>query len=164
MTNQLPDFADDTSVQSEKLGGFRWFSGAKTLRHSGVSGYDDLEKQDSEVSPAIVQDTDDDFEYRGVSNSNNLDSVFRSSGNTTGQTSEGQLNSTSPKQHSRYNSIYNPLSSMPEAGEQDVTVSDHERSSEYDDELLFTPEPHTLWQGQGEELSNNLRLRFTEEI
>lgn len=65
---------------------------------------------------------DDDFFYRGVTNSNNLDSVFRSS-TTSGQTSIGKSGSGSASQrggeitnttassalHSRFNSFAHPM-------------------------------------------------------
>lgn len=193
LTNQLPDFADDTSRESnEKFGGFRKLFGSKAAAGAGaggVAGYDDLERQVNQklAIPAAgyAQDTDDDFEYRGVSNNNNLDSVFRSSGNNTGQNSSG----TSTKQHSRFNSVYNPMAPMAESGPHDFqeedaffdnkemtlvplalhnfsSETDRDRLSEYEleDELFFHREPHQFWQNGGEELSNNSRLRFTEEI
>lgn len=191
MTNQLPDFADETSGDlSEKPGGgFRKLFGSKaTGAGAGAAGFSDLERNDNPVpAGGYARDTDDDFEYRGVSNSNNLDSVFRSSGNNTGQNSAGQNSSSaSTKQHSRFNSLYEPMTTMHEGGtpfenletpypttEAGVDVfnnssseTDQDRSSEYHlgDELFFSPQPHPIWQNVGEDHSNNSRLRFTEEI
>lgn len=187
MTNQLPDFADDSSGNlNEKFGGFRKIFGSKATSASApMSGYLDLEGHpNAAAAGAFPQDTDDDFEYRGVSNSNNLDSVFRTSGSNTGQSSGGPNSSGgSVKQHSRLNSIYNPMSTMhegPSESRDDVLPSsehpspgypvqndlDRHRSSEYDleDDLFFNREPNKLWTHEGEGHSNNSRLRFTEEI
>lgn len=187
VTNQLPDFADDTSGNlNEKFGGFRKIFGSKATGGSAaLSGYLDLEGNAAAAGANLPQDTDDDFEYRGVSNSNNLDSVFRTSGSNTGQSSAG-LNSSSGsvKQHSRLNSIYNPMTTMhegPAESRDDVfddqtnrgvpvhnlsSETDHNRSSEYEleDDLFFNREPARLWANEGENHSNNSRLRFTEEI
>lgn len=189
VTNQLPDFADDTSGElSEKLGGFRKLFGAKTtgVGARDISGSNDLERQTNNLSAIPVagyhQDSNDDFEYRGVTNSNNLDSVFRSSGNNTGQNSS----SASTNQRSRFNSVYNPMLTMPEGGgpdpgpndifqsHEDSTSAplpnfsidtDHDRSSECEpDDELFNREAHGLLPSHGEEFSNNSRLRFREEI
>ncbi|SGZ49154.1 CIC11C00000003539 [Sungouiella intermedia] len=193
VTNQLPDFADDSTADlNEKLGGgFRKIFGSKATSTSGpLTGYRDLEGQPA-VAPAgagYPQDTDEDFEYRGVSNSNNLDSVFRSSGTNTGMNSGGQNSSTgSVKQQSRLNSVYNPMSTMHEGAAEESkdnvfqypseivpedqlhnlsSETEHDRSSEFEleDELFFNRQPNHLWQNQGEDHSNNSRLRFTEEI
>lgn len=199
VTNPLPDFADDTLGEQEKRGGFKKLFGAKATApaYSGeISGFNDLENQLNQKSAAFggsaagaygSHDTDNDFEYRGVTNSNNLDSVFKSTASNTGQNTTGQtLSSASMGQghlrgHSRYNSVlvpqmdtmheggyYDegapyPTEDYPLTGEQEKSDVFGDRSSDdLDDDLLFHQAPHQLW--SQDHKSNNSRLRFTEEI
>lgn len=160
-----------------------------------ISGFNDLENQLNMKSASVARggyghDTDTDFEYRGVTNSNNLDSVFRSSATNTDPNTSGQNSSSASTRqgHSRYNSVLippmdtmhegnfalddhlgtpYPTEDTPLAGhesENHNVFDDHDRSSEYDldDELLFNQAPHQLWTQENH--SNNSRLRFTEEI
>ena len=171
VTNQLPNFADEAlSSDNEKATGFLKIFGAKggaaATGGGGVSTYND-------------------FEYRGVTNSNNLDSVFRTSGGNTGVNSTGHASAAeTPRQHSRYNSMIVPgMGTMHEteptdqpAGQpaeapyptQDDDVHsaliESEKSSDYgtDDDFLFHEEPHLFW--TNEHHSNNSRLRFTEDL
>lgn len=191
--NQLPDFAEDSNSDgNEKAGGFMGFFGQKRASRGstgGVSGYNDLENhwnqrsaaQGAAARGAYGSAEADDFEYRGVTNSNNLDSVFRSSGSNTGQNSG---HSGTPRQgHSRYNSVtYPALGTMhedhPEATddaaegtdipyplEEQSPIFNSDKSSDYDDEddFLFNREPQQVPWDEGAH-SNNSRLRFTEEI
>lgn len=191
VTNQSPDFADDTlnndlneKFSFKKLFGLKTTSGA-----GGVAGYNDLENLNSRagvpLTGAYHDSTDDDFEYRGITNSNNLDSVFRSSASNTGQNSGGQTggqNSSSASargiNHSRYNSVILPMAPMPEgpvepSGYDPAVGGYHARafssgtepgrsSDDIDDELFFK-EAHAPFLSD-EHHSNNSRLRFTEEI
>lgn len=191
ITNQLPDFADDNLEENQEKFGFKKLFGAKFTPPSGtrgISGFNDLENQLNVKSAALAsaagaqygsQDADTDFEYRGVSNSNNLGSVFRSSGTNTGLNSGG-VNSSSAstrQNHSRYNSVVGPpLETMAE-GEQgheemfefntdnSLGLTDQERSSDYDfdDDLVLHGDRKPIF-SSGDYHSNNSKLRFTEEI
>jgi hypothetical protein len=116
-----------------------------------------------------------DFVYRGVSNNNNLESVFRSSKNTSrGSSGSGKgLSGVTPKRTSRAYSFGNPLASpdefdFSEMHENDALNHDHpfhdessddDVGSQYDD--LINPQRPTI----ARELnSNNSQSRFTEEI
>lgn len=165
VTNQLPDFADDSRELLDKgPSGFKKIFGTKVPTYGGVNQAD-LEKDYSAVG------LNDDFAYRGVSNSNNLDSVFRASAATSAPVS-GPGSSSASRHHSRYNSTANPLFSMaegelvvPEIHEpfSDSTPPDFsEAMPESEDEFLFRSEPHGVW--TGENISNTSRLRFAEEF
>lgn len=196
LTNQLPDFAEDSSL-NEKLGSFKKLFGQKSSAGTGgagVSGYNDLELQINYKSAAVAggaaaaaqADADDDYEYRGVSNSNNLDSVFRLlRGLSTPQTS----GHASVKTHSRYNSVYNPMEPMepmsehpgPEPMEHDLEMhedprdelvdvpyddsppypEDEDMSPSSDSSLIFQ-DPQQTWTDGNH--SNNSHLRFQEDI
>lgn len=199
LTNQLPDFAEDSSL-SEKLGSFKKLFGQKSSAvagGTGVSGYNDLELQINYKSAAVAGgaagaaaanhgDADEDYEYRGVSNSNNLDSVFRLlRGLSTPQTS----GHASVKTHSRYNSVYNPMEPMepmsehpvhePLEHEQEVHEGprdelvdvpyddsppypeDEDLSPSSDGSLIFQ-DPQQPWTDGNH--SNNSHLRFQEDI
>lgn len=162
--NQLPDFADDSRELLDKgPGGFKKIFGSKAPTYGGVH-LTDLEKE-------YPVGLDDDFAYRGVSNSNNLDSVFRSSAGTSAPISGPGSSSASTKHHSRYNSTVNPLFTMaedeapvPEILEPytDTTPPEFGALPESDEDFLFRSEPHGVW--VGEETSNTSRLRFAEEF
>lgn len=171
VTNQLPDFANDSRelldkgpVEKGPSGGFRKIFGSKVSASGGVNQLD-LEKDYSAVA------LDDDFAYRGVSNSNNLDSVFRSSAATSAPIS-GPGSSSASRPHSRYNSTGNALYLMKEDDpvvlemdelQGDTTLPDFSGLlHESEDEFLFRPEPHTVW--VNENTSNASRLRFAEEL
>lgn len=199
VTNQLPDFADEAlSSDNEKSSGFFKLFGAKNgpvNGGGGVSTYNGLENQVNVKSAAVGAGAaaaagtggDSDFEYRGVTNSNNLDSIFRSTATNTGYNSSGPNSAAeTPRQgHSRYNSMIIPMGVMHEGELQDPEVDVYgtreapyptqedevhsilmgsDRSSGYatDDDFLFHENPHDYLT---EELhSNNSRLRFTEDL
>lgn len=193
ITNQLPDFADENLQETQEKFGFKKLFGAKFTPASGsrgISGFNDLENQLDMKSAALTgaavaggqygsHDADTDFEYRGVSNSNNLGSVFRSSGNNTGLNSGG-VNSSSAstrQNHSRYNSVVVPaMETMSEddQGHEEMFefntdnlhgLSDQEPSSEFDfeDDILLPPDRQPVFPS-GDYHSNTSKLRFTEEI
>lgn len=165
MTNPLPDFgADDPSRDLlEKTptepSGFKKLFGSKAAAYGRSSKAIDLEKD------VPLHAADEDFEYRGVTNSNNLDPVFRSAGSSVPVSGAGS-SQTSTKHHSRYNSEVTPLFTMHEHS-QDAAgqPEEHNVSSDLeavsDDEFLFRNEPHAVWTGDN---SNNSRLRFAEEF
>ena len=195
VTNQLPNFADEAlSSDNEKATGFLKIFGAKggaaATGGGGVSTYNGLENQvnvraSGAGAAAAAAAGDNDFEYRGVTNSNNLDSVFRTSGGNTGVNSTGHASAAeTPRQHSRYNSMIVPgMGTMHEAEPTDQPAGqpaeapyptqdddvhsaliESEKSSDYgtDDDFLFHEEPHLFW--TNEHHSNNSRLRFTEDL
>lgn len=191
VTNQLPDFADDNLDENQEKFGFKKLFGAKFTPPSGtrgILGFNDLENQLNMKSAALAgtagghygsHDTDADFEYRGVSNSNNLGSVFRSSGTNTAMNSGGLNSSTGStrQNHSRYASEGGPALETMDEGDQgheemfefntDGTpeLSDQDRSSEYDfDDDIVLRNDHQPIFNSGDYHSNNSRLRFTEEI
>lgn len=191
-TNQSPDFNDDTSGEdgyNDKFG-FRKLLGSKNTANTLGAGTaaTDFERNTRGVHPGpFVEPADDDFQYRGVTNSNNLDSIFRSTAtNSTGPNS-GQASARVG--HSRYGSVANPMSTMPEnrgyydstneyssGGAADTFGHSREHSddteggfhpSDYEiyDEELPLPRVHRPSDVFGTEVhSNNLRSRFTEEI
>lgn len=187
ITNQLPDFADDNLGQYKEKFGFKKLFGAKFAPPSGtrgISSFADLEDQLNMKSAALAglasiqygsHDTDGDFEYRGVSNSNNLNSVLRSGTNTS--LNSGGVNSSSASvrlKHSRYNSaIGPPMETMTESeqGQEDVfgfctdnTLElSEDRSSDFDFDEIFRSEHRAIFP-KGDYHSNNSKLRFTEEI
>uniref|UniRef100_A0A0L0NXQ6 Mid2 domain-containing protein n=1 Tax=Candidozyma auris TaxID=498019 RepID=A0A0L0NXQ6_CANAR len=200
VTNHSPDFADDTSGDSNEKSGFKKLfglgSGAAAAGGAAtVDTYNDLEKHlNSRAATSdpflggvsgsgTGHDTSDDFAYRGVSNSNNLDSIFHGSGTATGGNSNngtGGLNSSSASQrgpgHSRVNSDVPRMDTMPEHAddmrqeyeknfEHMDTSHVRERLSEFEDEdeLFFQAHTHVPLL-EGENHSNNSRLRFFEEI
>lgn len=186
VANQLPDFADETLDEdlSEKFGGFKKLFGSKATTDTSPGGYNDIERQlnaRSQLGGGFNDVNENDFEYRGVTNSNNLESVFRTSGSNTGQNSGGQnssATSTRGNGHSRYNSVVQPMAPMAEGvvGETDPAVrgypvrefhdeTDPDQISEYeydDNDIMFanTQAPYLYPEAH----SNNSRLRFTEEI
>lgn len=183
VTNHSPDFADDTLGEdsNEKLGLRRLF-GSKhgSTNAGGVAGYNDLENHlesraaDPFVGGAAVgrHDGQDDFAYRGVSNSNNLDSVFRGSGTNSGMNSGGDPSAPGSEPttnfHSRMNSTGYPLASMPEHSPDsvdDLFPPGHNRLSAFedDDDLYMHGHTHAPLLTE-ENHSNNSRLRFFEEI
>lgn len=188
ITNQLPDFADDNLEENQEKFGFKKLFGAKSTPPSGtrgVSGYNDLENQLNVKSAALggaagaqygSHDTDTDFEYRGVSNSNNLGSVFRSSGNNTGLNSGGMNSSSAStrQNHSRYNSVAGPPMETMDEGDHAQDIFDfntdntvelsEDRLSEFDfDDDVLRPERQPVFPS-GDYHSNTSKLRFTEEI
>lgn len=100
--------------------------------------------------------SDEDFFYRGVTNSNNLDSVFRST-TTSGQTSLGKSGSGSQRDrptgettnttassalHSRFNSFAHPMTmqlpeqfNFNEGGENESEALQSEKAVEYDTDI-----------------------------
>lgn len=145
-TNQSPDFnnndsSEDSSNFNEKKTGFKKLFGSKNTNSilGGVARSNDLERQInnkagySGVGAAgagagagntpIVNDNNDHsdgYQYRGITNSNNLDSIFRSSGtNTKANTSGGGSGRASTKNGITGSSAWfgsgsGTLSSMPE--------------------------------------------------
>lgn len=195
VTNHSPDFADDTSGDSNEKSGFKKLFGIGAGGAAGaatVDSYNDLEKHlesRAAVSDPFLgggvgghnnaaHDTSDDFAYRGVSNSNNLDSIFHGSGTATGGNSNdgtGGLNLSSASNrgpgHSRMNSDVNRMDTMPEHSydyDQKYALMGathvRERLSEFEDEDLFFQAHNHAPLLEGENHSNNSRLRFFEEI
>lgn len=195
VTNHSPDFADDTSGDSNEKSGFKKLFGIGAGGAAGaatVDSYNDLEKHlesraalsDPFLGGGVgghnnaAHDTSDDFAYRGVSNSNNLDSIFHGSGTATGGNSNdgtGGLNLSSASNrgpgHSRMNSDVNRMDTMPEDSydyDQKYALmgSTHvrEQLSEFeDDDMFFQAHNHAPLLDE-ENYSNNSRLRFFEEI
>lgn len=193
VTNHSPDFADDTSGDSNEKSGFKKLFGIGAGGAGGagaVDSYNDLEKHlesRAAVSDPFLggvggnnaaHDTSDDFAYRGVSNSNNLDSIFHGSGTATGGNSNdgtGGLNLSSASNrapgHSRMNSDFNRMDTMPEHSYEYNqnpapmgTTHERERLSEFeDDDMFFQAHNHPPLLEE-ENYSNNSRLRFFEEI
>lgn len=191
-TNQSPDFNDDTSGEdgyNDKFG-FKKLLGSKntanTLGAGAAAAEHDRNARGFQTGP-FAEPVDDDFQYRGVTNSNNLDSIFRSTAtNSTGPNS-GQISARVG--HSRYGSVANHMSTMPEnRGNYDSTneygsaaAADsygHSREHSDDTEGGFHPSDYEIYDEElplphinrnsdvfGNEVhSNNLRSRFTEEI
>lgn len=199
VTNHSPDFADDTSGESNEKSGFKKLfglgaGGAAAGGAGTVDNYNDLERHlDSRAAVsdpflggaaaataggAAAHDTSEDFAYRGVSNSNNLDSIFHGSGTATGGNSNdgtGGMNSSSASHrgpgHSRMNSDINRMDTMPEHQDNNQNYGAmggthvRERLSEFEDEdeLFFQAHNHAPLLME-ENHSNNSRLRFFEEI
>lgn len=182
ITNQSPDFNENTSGESDSFrdkSGFKKLFGAKSAAVGDVSGVHDFEKQDRVLTsyPGDENEDNDDFEYRGVSNNNNLGGVFKSSTatNSSGQNTAaaGSLN------HTRMNSIGHQLDTPYEAHEyQDAQESDpfasHNRLNS-DGTDHFSPSDYDLEEDElppvdrgnifGNDIhSNNSRSRFHEEI
>lgn len=179
VTNHSPDFVDDTLAEesNEKLG-FRKLFGSKhgSTNVGGVAGYNDLERNGDPFTgnTGNGRDLDDDFAYRGVSNSNNLDSVFHGSGNNSGGNPSAPGSEPNTNHHSRMNSNgpgY-PLGAMPEAEhspdsfDEDFSPPRNNRFSGFEedyDDLYFQEHTHAPLLTE-ESHSNNSRLRFFEEI
>lgn len=143
-TNQSPDFnnndsSEDSSTYNEKKTGFKKLFGSKNTNSiiGGVARSNDLERQINSkagysgagagagaaggVTPFDNDnDGNDGYQYRGITNSNNLDSIFRTSGtNTRANTSGGGSGRASTKNgvtgsSGRFGSVGGTLSSMPE--------------------------------------------------
>lgn len=140
----------------------------------------DIERQlNANYGTIHDDDSNPDFVYRGVANSNNLDSVFRSSQNTSRGSSGGGVGSSAgltPNRNSRINSFGNPLAYPDDFNfneepyhndrnspyPNDSEDSDDEHISIYND--LIEPNPRASNIFGDEEVSNNSRSRFTEEI
>jgi hypothetical protein len=163
------------------------FSGESGTLVGGTSGMIAGSSQDSKISQPLNKytananpyinpnDDNSDFVYRGVSNNNNLESVFRSSKNTSrGSSGSGKgLSGVTPKRTSMVHSMGHPL--LPteefdfnEVHENDLgnqhhpfhdESSDEDGTSQYDD--LIDPQRPTFTR---EVNSNNSQSRFTEEI
>lgn len=204
LTNQSPDFNNDSGLDSfgsEKGGssfGFKKLFGSKVSSGAGaggaLAGINDLERQMNRKAGETPgyqnlenDDQDNDFVYRGVANSNNLDSVFKPlANNLTGQ-------NTASLGHTRYNSTggnsspappypasahseefifgsiplsdeHNPL--MPIHQEEDRVTSGEFNPSDYDLELEEDEDKlvRPSMPGTNETESRNSKSRFTEEI
>lgn len=204
VTNQLPDFADDAlASDTEKGTGFLKIFGAKAgSSGGGVSTYNGLENQINVRSASMAgaglgagtgTGNGDGFEYRGVTNSNNLDSVFRSTATNTatGPTSLGQntAHETPHQGPSRYNSMratgmgtmHETERQLPNASARysralaDAPYPTHEGDihsalSESDKLSEYATDEDFLFHGEPhlfwtqEHHSNNSRLRFTEDL
>lgn len=183
ITNQSPDFNDNTSGESDSYkdkSGFRKLFSTKNANYGGVAGLTDMERQND--SPAIQandenNDESDDFEYRGVSNNNNLDSIFRSTAsNSSGQNTATGGSANQSANHTRMNSIGHALDipyETRESDEHDPFMSHSRFNSDETDN--FSPSDYDLGHNDlapadrrnifGEEShSNNSRSRFHEEI
>ncbi|RKP30085.1 hypothetical protein METBISCDRAFT_27725 [Metschnikowia bicuspidata] len=187
VVNPLPDFADDNLEGNRKKFGFKKLFGTNDtppVGTRGISGFNDLENQFNVKSAALgaagdtqygSHDADTGFKYRGVSSSNNLESVFRS-GSNSGLNSGGLNSSTGStcQPHMRYDAmVLPPMEPMAEgdAGEEfssfhDETpeLSDQDRSLDFDyaDDIMLRADRLPIF--GGDHHSNNSRLRFTEEI
>lgn len=147
-TNQSPDFNNNDSSETssnfnEKKTGFKKLFGSKNTNSilGGVARSNDLERQINNKAgysgvgagaagagagagntPFVNENNDDSdgYQYRGITNSNNLDSIFRSSGtNTKANTSGGGSGRASTKNgvtgsSAKFSSVGGTLSSMPE--------------------------------------------------
>lgn len=111
--NPSPDFSENNSGDlnpfSEKFGLKMPFSSSKRSSGGGaggaLAGMDDIERQVDQRANSTantVGEESGDFAYRGVTNSNNLDSVFR----PTATNSSGTNTAAAA---SRFNSISRPL-------------------------------------------------------
>lgn len=185
--NPLPDFADDNLKGNRKKFGFKNLFGTNDtppVGTRGISGFNDLENQFNVKSAAMgaagdtqygSHDAETGFKYRGVSTSNNLESVFWSGSNS--RRNSGGLNSStgSTRQpHMRYDAMgLPPMDPMAEgdAGDEFVSfhdetpkLSDQDRSLdfEYADDIMLRADRLPIF--AGDHHSNNSRLRFTEEI
>lgn len=179
LTNHSPDFNEDTSDSSgtnNEKSPFRKIFGAK-VRHStgAVAGMNDMEQQINNKASGVKDSdfSDDDFAYRGVSNNNNLESVFRSSGSNTSGPNTGQ----NSNRHSRMNSYgnmlgpsYYTLNESAEGNEFSDGRNVSGRSEKYypaeeslSDESVLLPANRTQLFGD-ESASNNSRSRFQEEF
>lgn len=181
VVNHLPDFADDTLADEEKAGFWKLF-GANT-RASGA-GYNDLERQaPKEMSPDYAPETD--FEYRGVSNSNNLLTVFRSNTGTRQNLGPGLGTGSLPKSmgHLRINSVaVDAMSDIASGDEPPEYRHDYRDLAGAYNELLHDL-THDMFHDAGLSVldmgdeaapsaplfsaeldSNRSRLRFTEDI
>lgn len=109
-TNPSPDFSENNSGDlnpfSEKFGFKMPFSSKRSSTGAGgaLAGMDDIERQVDQRANSTAHTGEDsgDFAYRGVTNSNNLDSVFRTTAtNSSGTNTAGAA--------TRFNSISKPL-------------------------------------------------------
>lgn len=184
VTNQSPDFNDNTSGDSDsykdKSGFKKLFSSKNTNTYGGVAGVTDIERQNN--TPVIQADDEsneesDDFVYRGVTNNNNLDSIFRSTAsNSSGQNTATGGSANQSANHTRMNSIGHALDipyETRESEEHDPFASHTRINSDGTDN--FSPSDYDIDQNDlvpadrsnifGEEShSNNSRSRFHEEI
>lgn len=186
VTNQLPDFVDTASTSLPAPGGFRKLFGARSSSRLMLGFAADPEK--GQPFPPATYGTDgndDDFEYRGVSNYNNLDPVFRSGANLapsprehTWDGSQTGTGAATPFSHSRYNSVALRMEPVSEAygpgaveivaeapyPDEDVTpsVTDDSSYMSHGDESLL--DPHLARVFRNEHHSNASRLRFTEDL
>lgn len=113
--NQSPDFNDDTE-RGEASGnggfGFKKLFGSKMTNSQlagagGLASYNDIENGGvRKVEVDGESNTSDDFEYRGVTNSNNLDSMFNK---TSATNTSGNNTNSATARHSRYNSFANGM-------------------------------------------------------
>jgi len=182
VTNQSPDFNDNTSGESDSYkdkSGFRKLFSTKNANYGGVAGVTDIERQND--SPAIQADDEsndegDDFVYRGVTNNNNLDSIFRSTAsNSSGQNTAAGGSANQSANHTRMNSIGHALDIPYEAleSEENDPFTSHSRinsdetenfsPSDYDIDHDLVPADRRNIFGE-ESHSNNSRSRFHEEI
>lgn len=183
VTNQSPDFNDNTSGDSDSYkdkSGFKKLFSSKNATYGGVAGLTDIERQND--SPLIQADGEsndesDDFVYRGVSNNNDLDSVFRSTAsNSSGHNSVVGDSANQNAAHTRMNSIGRALDIPYEASESEEhdPFAGHSRINS-DGTDNFSPSDYDIDQDDlvpadrgnifGEDVhSNNSRSRFQEEI
>lgn len=162
LTNQSPDFNDssldeerkDSSDKStgfsfKKLFGSKAATGPMLAGGTGnVAGIQDLERNMNTpnygslaAAPPLPsgQDSggDDDFFYRGVTNNNNLDSVFRTtptSNSGQGSIKRGENTNSSSRGHSRFNSFGHPF-----ANEDQFVFNENQENEE--NQLLSNDEP-----------------------
>ncbi len=182
VTNQSPDFNDNTSGDSDsykdKSGFKKLFSSKNTNTYGGVAGVTDIERQnDTSAIQADDESNDEsnDFVYRGVSNNNNLDSIFRSTAsNSSGQNTTVGGSANQSANHTRMNSIGHALDipyETRESEEHDPFASHNRINSDETDN--FSPSDYDIDQNDlvpadrrnifGEEShSNTSRSRFHE--